>query len=144
MSHLIRVTLDLELYEVISLWEHAVRSPDSVLLFLSFSLVVCAEGVRGSVWCSHVEDTRSPGPQNSCKCYQNTVAREQTADKGQWYLVYRKLDIRLLISHVCFLLRMEMEIVSSRWILRTAPGMDCVLCCSGEEHTLWQDDLFRS
>lgn len=34
--------------------------------------------------------------------------------KGQWYLVYRKLDIRQLISHVCFLLRMEMEIVSSR------------------------------
>jgi len=34
--------------------------------------------------------------------------------KGQRYLVCRKLETRLLISHVCFLLRMEMEIVSSR------------------------------
>lgn len=32
---------------------------------------------------------------------------------GCWYLTYRKLDIRLLISGACFLLRVEMEIVST-------------------------------
>lgn len=51
---------------------------------------------------------------------------------GFWYLPYRKVDIRLFISRVCFLLRMEMETVSTGEVY---PEMLVMWCATEGKNT---------